>query len=146
MAEQDNAQHARQAIAAINDRKLDQYLQLLDDSFVMENEMAPAPIHGKQAVRQMLEGYFKGVPDFHIEIEQIITSGDHVVVRTHATGSNKGTFLDIPATNKKIDIHGCNVTEVRNGKAIRSRLYADNAKLFQQVGVLTLPKAVAAQS
>lgn len=41
MSEQDNAQHARQAIAAINDRKLDQYLQLLDDSFVMENEMAP---------------------------------------------------------------------------------------------------------
>jgi steroid delta-isomerase-like uncharacterized protein len=145
MAEQDNTQHARQAIAAINDRKLDQYLQLLDDSFVMENEMAPTPIHGKQAVRQMLEGYFQGIPDLRLEIEQIITSGDQVVVRSHVTGTHKGTFLGIPATNKKIDIHSCNVTEVRNGKAIRSRLYADNAKLLQQLGVLTLPKARAAQ-
>ena len=93
----------------------------------------------------MLEGYFKGIPDLHLDIEQIITSGDQVVVRTHATGTHKGTFLGIPATNKKIDVHGCNVIELRNGKAIRSRLYADNAKLLQQLGVLTLPKAMAAQ-
>jgi len=145
MAEQDSAQFARQAITAINNRKLDDYLQLLDDSFVMETETAPGPIRGKQAVRQMFESYFKAIPDLRLEIEQIITSGDQVVVRSHLTGTHQGTLLGIPATNKKIDTHGCNVIEIRNGKAVRSRLYGDNATLFQQLGVLTLPKAMTAQ-
>ena len=146
MAEQDNAQHARQAIAAVNSRNLDAYVQMLDDSYVMETELAPAPIKGRDAVRQLLESYFKGIPDLHLEIEQLITSGDFVVMRTRLTGTHKGTFAGVPATNNKIDVHSCNVTEIRNGKAVRSTLYSQSAKLFQQLGVLALPKAMAAQS
>jgi len=146
MAEQDNAQHARQAMAAINSRNLDAYVQLLDESFVMETELAPAPLQGRDAVRQMLQSYFIGIPDLHIEIEQLITSGDYVIVRSHLTGTHKGTFAGVPATNNKIDVRSCNVVEIRNGKAVRSTLYSQSAKLFQQLGVLTLPKAMAAQS
>jgi hypothetical protein len=47
-------------------------------------------------------------------------------------------------TNKSVSWRGCNVVELRNGKAIRGRLYADNASLLQQLGVLSLPKAKAA--
>jgi len=83
MAEQDNAQHAHKAIAAINSRNLDAYVQMLDESIVMETELAPAPIRGRDAVRQMLQSYFNGIPDLHLEIEQLITSGDFVVMRTH---------------------------------------------------------------
>ena len=145
MSEQENTQFAQQAITAINERNLDRYLQMLDDSFIMENEMLPTPLKGREATRQFFESYFKGVPDFHLEIEQIIASGDYVVTRTHMTGTHKGTLLGIPATNKKIDTHACNVVQLRNGKAVRSRLYADNATLFQQLGLLTLPKAMAAK-
>jgi steroid delta-isomerase-like uncharacterized protein len=145
MAESENAQFARQAIAAINGRNLDAYVQLLDDSYVMETENAPEPLRGREAIRGLLQSYFQGIPDLRLEIEQIIASGDFVVVRTHLTGTHKGTFLGIPATNRKIDIHGCNITEVRNGKAVRSRLFSETAKLLQQLGVLSLPKAMAAQ-
>ncbi len=34
--------------------------------------------------------------------------------------------------------------EIRNGKAIKGRLYSDNASLFQQIGIMSLPKATAA--
>ena len=33
---------------------------------------------------------------------------------------------------------------VRNGKVVRNRVYADNAKLFQQLGILSIPKTQAA--
>ena len=55
LAEQDNAQHARQAMDAINARNLDAYVQLLDESFVMETELAATPRQGSDAVRQMLQ-------------------------------------------------------------------------------------------
>ena len=145
MSEKENTQFAEQAIAAINERNLDRYLQMLDDSFTMESEMLPAPLKGREAMRQFFESYFKGIPDLRLEIEQIIASGDYVVLRSHLTGTHRGPLMGIPATNKRIDTHGCNVVQIRNGKAVKSRLYADNATLFQQLGLLTIPKAMAAK-
>src|ERR1700730_19258206 len=112
MADKDNIQFAEQAIAAINAREIDRYLQRIDESYVGESEIAPGPIRGPQGVSQMLEMQLKAFPDLHLDIEQIITSGDHVVVRVHATGTHKGTFAGIAPTNKSVSWHACNIVEV----------------------------------
>ena len=143
MAENENIQFAQQQIALLNSRDLDQYLSRIDDSYVGESETAPGPIRGRDGVRKNMEMILKAFPDLRIEIEQIIASGDHVVTRMRATGTHKGTFAGIAPTNKNIVMQGCSVVEMRNGKAIRGRMYADNAALFQQLGVLSLPKAKA---
>ena len=142
MAERDNLQVAEQVVAALNAHDLDRYLILIDDSYVGENEFRT--LQGREAARQMLEMYFKAFPDLRVESRQILTSGDHVIARTRLTGTHKGDFLGIPATNRPIDIQSCAVTEIRNGKITRSRVYSENAKLFQQLGVLALPKTAAA--
>ena len=79
-----------------------------------------------------------------MEIEQTFASGDHVVVRVIVSGTQKGTFAGIPPTNKKVSWHSCKLLELCNGKAIRSRIYADNVSLFRQLGVLPAPKATTA--
>ena len=99
---------------------------------------------GPQGARQMIETQLKAFPDLHIDIEQILASGDHVVVRARLTGTHKGNFAGIAPTNKSVTWRACNIVEVRNGKAIRSRIYADNATLLEQLGVLSLPRAKAA--
>jgi steroid delta-isomerase-like uncharacterized protein len=144
MSEKDNQHLAEQAIAALNARDLDRYVKLLDQSYVGESELSQNPIHGPEAARQMMDNYFKAFPDLHLETEQILTNGDHIIVRTKMTGTHKGNFLGIAPTNKAIQSHSCHVIEVRNGKVIRSRAYADNARIFQQMGVLSIPKAQAA--
>jgi steroid delta-isomerase-like uncharacterized protein len=144
MADKDNIQFAEQAIAAINARDIDRYLQRIDESYVGESEIAPGPIRGHQGVRQMMEMQLKAFPDLHIDIEQILPSGDHVVVRARLTGTHKGNFAGIAPTNKSVTWRACNIVEVRNGKAVRSRIYADNATLFEQLGVLSIPRAKAA--
>ena len=143
MAEKDNIQLAEKQIAALNARDLDQYLSRIDDSYVGESETAPGPIRGRDGVRKNLEMLFGAFPDLRLEIEQILASGD-VVVRMGITATHKGTFAGIAATNKRVSFHACNVVELRNGKAVPGRLYGDNATLFQQLGVLSLPKAKAA--
>jgi steroid delta-isomerase-like uncharacterized protein len=89
--------------------------------------------------------YFAAFPDLQYEIEQILAVGDYVVSRWRATGTHKGNFIGIPATNRSISARGCTVTEIRNGKAIRGRIYADNAALLQQIGALSLPKTMTAR-
>jgi steroid delta-isomerase-like uncharacterized protein len=143
MAEKDNLQFAKQAIAAINAHDINEYLQLIDDSYVAESETLPAAIHGHEGARQFLTMMFQAFPDFHLEIEELIASGDHVVSRVVVSGTHKGTFAGVPATNKKATWHACNVVRLKNGKAISSRIYADNVSLMRQFGVLPAPKAAA---
>jgi predicted ester cyclase len=61
-----------------------------------------------------------------------------------ATGTHKGSYVGIAPTNKSIVIEACSIIEIKNGKTIRSRMYADNVKLLQQLGALSLPRATAA--
>jgi predicted ester cyclase len=42
------------------------------------------------------------------------------------TGTHQGTFAGVPATDKRVSWHSCNVVEVKNGKANSSRIYAGN--------------------
>jgi steroid delta-isomerase-like uncharacterized protein len=144
MPEKDNLHLAEQALSALNARDLDRYVKLLDNSYLGESELSPNPLHGPEAARHMLEGYFKAFPDLHFDTEQVLTNGDYLVTRVRLTGTHKGNFMGIAPTNKTINIQSCNVSEVRNGKIIRSRIYSDNAKLFQQLGVLSIPKTQAA--
>jgi steroid delta-isomerase-like uncharacterized protein len=143
-SENQNIQLAEQQIAALNARDIDRYLQRIDDSFVGEAELPPSPIHGREGVRQALGIALTAFPDLRIEVEQILASGDHVVVRSHLTGTHKGNFRGIAPTNKVVSWRSCNVVEIQNGKAIRGRVYSDNASLLQQLGVLSLPKAAVA--
>ena len=143
MAEKDNIQVAEQAIAALNAHDLDRYLKLIDDSYVGETEFRV--LQGRDAARQMVEMYLKAFPDLRFESQQILTSGDHVIARTRLTGTHKGDFQGIAPTNNRIDIQSCVLSEIRNGKVIRNRVYSENAKLFQQLGVLSPPKTAAAR-
>lgn len=144
MSEQENIQLTRQAIAHLNAREMDRYMQLIDDSYLGENETAPGPIRGPEGVRQQLNTILSAFPDLRLEIEQIIASGDNVVTRVRVTGTHKGTFAGIAPTSKAVTWGGCNVSEIRNGKVIRSRLYADNASILRQIGALSMPMVRAA--
>ncbi len=144
MAEKDNIEYAKQQIAALNARDLDGYLSRIDESYVGHSETRPEPIRGIEGVRQYIQSLLIAFPDLMIEAEQVIASGDTVVVRMRATGTHRGSYVGIAPTNKSIVIEACSVTEVKNGKSIRSRMYADNVKLLQQLGVLSLPRATAA--
>ena len=144
MAENDNIEYAKKQIAALNARDLDGYLSRIDESYVGQSETSPGPIRGREGVRQNLETIFRAFPDLRIDVEEVFASGDSVVARLRMTGTHKGSFAGIAPTNKSIVLEACNVGEIRNGKAIRGRLYADNATLFQQLGALSLPRATAA--
>ena len=144
MSEQENIRLAEQQIALLNAHDLDRYLQRIDESYVGESELIPEPVRGTAGVRQTLEMVLAAFPDLQLEVEQILASGDHVISRIRLTGTHEGSYLGIPATNKRVSFKACNVVELRNGKAIRARLYADNASLLQQLGAISLPRAASA--
>jgi len=144
MTEEEMIQMTRENVALLNARDLDHYLERIDESYVGESEMFPTGLRGPEAVRRQLSMLLAAFPDLHVEIEQILASGDHVVSRLRLTGTHKGSFAGIAPTGKTVSWGGCGVSQIRNGKAIRGRVYADNASLFEQLGVFAIPKAAVA--
>jgi steroid delta-isomerase-like uncharacterized protein len=135
MSEQDNRRLLEQAYETINRRDMDAHVKLLDDSYVWENDAFPTPYKGQEGSRQAFNMYFAAFPDLRIELEQVITSGDHVVARWRATGTHKGEYKGVAPTNKQINVRGCNVHEIRNGKFTRTLGYSNELMLMQQLGV-----------
>jgi steroid delta-isomerase-like uncharacterized protein len=142
MSEQDNIESIKQGIALLNAHDIDAYVQRYDESYVSESEIS-GELRGPAAARQQLESIFAAFPDLHIKMEQIFASGDHVVARARFTGTHQGNFMGITPTNKRVSWGACSVVEYRNGKVARSRLYGDHASFFEQLGVLSIPRATA---
>jgi steroid delta-isomerase-like uncharacterized protein len=132
MSEQDNQRLMEEAIAALNAHDLDRYARTHADSYVWESDAFPTPVRGSEAVKQVLAGYFKAFPDLQFKVEQIIASGDHVVDTWRATGTHKGEFNGLPPTNRQVSVRGCTVSEVRNGRFVRSSTCSDQLALVQQ--------------
>jgi steroid delta-isomerase-like uncharacterized protein len=135
MSERNNQQLVEEKIAAFNAHDVDRYVEGHDDAYVWENDAFPAPVRGPEGVKEVIEASFKAFPDLHLEIDQIIASGDYVVGRWRATGTHKGEFSGIAPTNRKINVRGCTVSEIKDGRFIKSATYSDQLALLQQLGV-----------
>ncbi|HJT89307.1 MAG TPA: ester cyclase [Bryobacteraceae bacterium] len=144
MSEQENVQIGHQAIAALNAHDVDGYVQYLDEAYIGEAELTPGPVEGREAARQNVEARLRAFPDLRLDVEEVLATGDKVVARWRMTGTHTGEFVGIAPTNRRVEIRGCTVAQVRNGKVIRTRVYADNATMLQQLGVIALGKRATA--
>jgi steroid delta-isomerase-like uncharacterized protein len=143
MPEAENLALARQSLAAINAHDIDAYLKNVDDSFVQESEIMGV-IRGRDGVRQALTVFLAAFPDIHFEAEEMLATGNHVIIRMLWSGTHSGPFAGVPATNKKITWRSCNLVEFgSHGKAIWNRIYADNIGLLRQLGVLPAAQSTA---
>jgi steroid delta-isomerase-like uncharacterized protein len=135
MSETDNRRIVEEMYAALNTHDPDRYVKNLDDSYVLESDAFPTPVRGREGAKQATAMYFKAFPDIHFETERIIASGDYVVACWHVTGTHKGEFNGISPTNRQVSSRGCTVSEIRNGRVIKSSIYSDQLAPLRQLGV-----------
>ena len=136
MTQQDSIQIVRNNFEAWNKHDPERYVKLLDEKHVIESDTIPALLTGREAGRQFMQMYVSAFPDLHFDIDQILGEGDFVATRYTATGTHGGNLMGIAPTNKRAQVHGCTVNEIRNGKIVRSWLYWDTGHLLRQLGVL----------
>jgi len=140
MSEQENLRLARRGFDAWNAHDSDGFLKLVSEDYVSESDTLPAPLRGREGARQSMQMYLKAFPDLRFDIQQMITSGDYVVTRWHATGTHKGELMGIPPSGRRgAGIRGCTVTEYKRGKAARDWVYWDVATLLRQIGAMPAP-------
>jgi predicted ester cyclase len=72
-----------------------------------------------------------------MDVEDVIASGDKAVARVRVTGTNKGEFMGIPATDKSTAVNLIDITRFGDdGLAHEHWGVVDQLALMQQLGVI----------
>ena len=68
--------------------------------------------------RQMRDAFMSAFPGLRIEIEDVVSNGEHAVVRWHFHGAHNGSGFGERATGQRIALRGMSWAVVRDGKII----------------------------
>ena len=124
----------------INQGRFEVCDQIVQDNFV-ELDPLPGQSQGRQGLKDVIAMMRAGFPDIHWVVDESIASGDKVVSRFTWTGTHRGNFLGIPATNRPVTVKGVVIDRLADGKMADSRILMDTLSLMQQLGVIPAPGA-----
>lgn len=128
----------RRALAELNRGHLEGYLDLYSDDAVLYGYGLPP---GRDALRAFYENYLLAFPDTHIAIDDIVAAGDKVTCRYTFTGTQRGDFMGVPATDLPVSISGITILRFENGRCAERWAQADFLSLLQQLGAVPDPQA-----
>jgi predicted ester cyclase len=88
--------------------------------------------------REWFGNLFAAFPDFRFEILDLVAEGDKAAVRWRATGTFNGptSFEGMMPTGASVDITGCDVVTVRDGRIHRNDAYMNGAEMARQLGAM----------
>ena len=117
---------------------LDVIDELAHDDFV-EHEELPGLPPGKEGLRFFAAAMREAFPDLTVSIEDIIVEDNKAASRVRFSGTQRGEFLGIPPTDKKIDIQVIDIIAYRDGKATDHWGVTDQMAMMVQLGVIEEP-------
>ena len=113
-------------------------LDVADEIFHPEASSPSAPMlpRGPEAVR-MLAGMFRSaMPDYHMEILDLLADGDRVLARFTQSGTHSGgDLMGIPASGKQATWGEMGILRFAGGQVVESWYNVDMLGMLQQLGV-----------
>jgi predicted ester cyclase len=93
---------------------------------------------GEEAVRALISGIYRGLPDIHAEPGKLRHLHDAVVVECVTTGTHEGFFAGLQPTGRKIRANSCCIFEFDgdSDRLLCERVYLDLATILRQLGAL----------
>jgi len=117
----------------MNARKFDAIKDVISSNFTHHG--IPNAKGGPDGFREVMEQFTSAFPDMKINLEHIIADGDMVATRGHWTGTNNGSFMGMPATNKKVNVQFIDVWKLKDGKCQENWVQMDMMGMMQQIGM-----------
>jgi len=132
----DHAATIRRMYDLLSAGDIDGFGNLLADDFV-EHEETPGLEPTKEGVKQFFHMYRAAFPDLRMEPQDVVASGDKVVARARATGTNQGEFVGMPATGKSVDVQLIDIIRFGDDGLAREHWGVfDALGMMQQLGAI----------
>ena len=137
----DHAATIRRMYDLLSAGDIDGFGHLLADDFV-EHEETPGLEPTKEGVKQFFHMYRAAFPDLRMEPQDVLASGDKVVARARATGTNQGEFMGMPPTGKSVDVQLIDIIRFGDDGLAREHWGVfDALGMMQQLGAIPAPPA-----
>jgi steroid delta-isomerase-like uncharacterized protein len=122
---------------ALNNHDLDTAIAFLSDE-VVEEITGVGVFRGPREVRTFFDGLFKAAPDMQVTVDRTTREKDTVVVQWRMAGTFTGAplFNGVHATGGRIELRGCDVIEVSDGKIVRNTAYQDGLEMARTLGLM----------
>ncbi len=133
-----NELHVRRLIdEAWNKGNLKVVDELVTPDYVNHDPMNE--FRGPQGLKDLITKYRASFPDCRLEIDQLLTVGDTVVVRWRYSGTHKNLFEGISPTGRRVNGTGISIERFTGDKIHESYTNWDALGLMLQLGVFTMP-------
>ena len=119
-----------------NQRKLEVVNELISPSHALQGPNIFSSSVGPEAYKRQVSRFLEGYPDLRWTIENTIAEEDKVVACWTISGTHKGDFMGVPATNKKISVDGMTIHHIAGGKIMDSHTNWDALGMMQQLGAV----------
>lgn len=122
--------------AHLKSHDLDAMLTLYHDDAV-DDFVVVGEFRGKSAIRGFFGELIGAFPDFDIDVVHMTGDDQYAVVQWHATGTFTGApFQGIHPTGRSVELRGCDVFRVEDGKVRHNTIYYDGLAFARQIGLL----------
>ena len=108
------------------------YFEFYDDSLIIHGFPPNLPTN-KEGFREFIYSLWRAFPDIRIIFEDLIIEGNKVAGRYYLTGTHKGEFLDIQATDKQFKVNGMTIFSFRDEKVTERWNIVDIISLMGQL-------------
>ncbi len=134
-----NKETTKKVLAAIDAGDLLTFSKYVSPTIV-EHMPMPPDVPGStdfEKVKNLLAGYHAAFPDSKTTVMNIVAEGDMVIVHSTWTGTNTGSFMGAPATNKAVSIDQVDIVRFdASGKGVEHWAVIDQLTMLQQLGMI----------
>jgi steroid delta-isomerase-like uncharacterized protein len=126
----------QRAYDLINGGDIDGFGELLAEGFV-EHEELPGLAPTREGAMQLFRDYLVAFPDLHMEVLDIITSGDKGVARVTASGTQDGEFMGMPPSGRSIEVPLIDIMRFDDAGLVSEHWgVLDMLSMLQQLGAI----------
>ena len=97
------------------------------------------PQMDRDGFMQFLGALRDAFPDVTVTVEDLVAEEDEVAARWTWSGTQKGRFLDIPATDEAVVGSGIGLFRIADGRIVEDFVQEDTFGLLQQLGAIPKP-------
>jgi len=121
---------------AWNKRKLEVVKELISPSHALQAPTLSGSSIGPEAYKGQIALFLAGFPDLRFTVEETVAEKDKVVARWTFTGTHKGKFMGVLATDKKVSVDGITIHYLAGGRIMDSFTNWDALGMMKQLGAV----------
>ena len=136
MSAQCNLDLVRRMYEALNAQDLEAHHEFWHEDMIWHGPPGFGDVHGLDGFKyDVLRPFYAAFPDYHVQDDIQMASGDWVSATGLLTGHHRGAWLGLPPTGRAVRVRYSDFWLVRGGRLAENWVMFDNFSLLQQIGL-----------